>query len=661
MTQTPFARLRAGVQAWFTRRPPSRRSDGVDSPLPRSPRADAFERVEEGLRRGTPDSVAEAVAIGRATDALATADLVRLAGPFLVTGHADLARDLVDEADRRDPSDLGRRKRRRLDNLRAWTHPPDRPEPPPDAVQVGVFHYRQPDRFRGSKNIGDYVQTLALLGNLARFSDVEFSGVDGLGELVTDLQARVRPELRIPSQTIGQTTGQPRRVHLVPVSRDFSRGDPIDEGTWLPAFGWHLHSSFGLRYGLPYHPGLRPVFFSFHLHSLDALDEQTLSYLRAHGPIGCRDWATVDVLLSADVDAFFTGCVTSTVDAVFAPLASLDRSQARAVGVIDSPDPTGLPPDQPVERFHNAEDDNRDLFLDSGTRAAIQILERYQAAGPGGHQPTPRLPTRDQPRPARGLPALGARRREVHRAHRPDPRLGCIPGHARRAARAVGRRLRAHHRRHTRRRRVRRLGGARDPPGGGGPGSSAGSAPDVPACDRAEAPARDGPHQQGWRTSLSRRPRERGGGGASATGGRDAGREPLLLPDLLPDMRRVVVLPADGADARDDVTRLAGHDLGGRPVGAHRSQEPAALVWRRAADRLSPEPAAELRRVMGARHPFATRALGPGPLVLDLELMRSDGELADVLALAAYFGLDGREALLAYAGPHVAPLPGTVG
>jgi len=69
-----------------------------------------------------------------------------------------------------------------------------RPTPPPNAVQVGVLHYRQPDRLRGSKNIGDYVQTLSFLGNLARFSDVEFSGVDGLGELVSDLQTRVRPE-----------------------------------------------------------------------------------------------------------------------------------------------------------------------------------------------------------------------------------------------------------------------------------------------------------------------------------------------------------------------------------------------------------------------------------------------------------------------------------
>ena len=190
-------------------------------------------------------------------------------------------------------------------------------------MHLGIFYYRQPDRVRSSKNIGDYVQTLSMLGNLARFTDVELSGVDGLGDLATELQTRVRPELRLSSGG--------RRAHLVPVSRDFSDGDQIADGTWLLAFGWHLHGWFGLGYGLPYHPGLRPLFVSFHLHSIGALDEPTVQYLRAHGPIGCRDWTTVDLLLSAGVDAFFTGCVTSTVDAVFPPLASLDRSGARTV------------------------------------------------------------------------------------------------------------------------------------------------------------------------------------------------------------------------------------------------------------------------------------------------------------------------------------------
>ena len=73
-----------------------------------------------------------------------------------------------------------------------------------------------------------------------------------------------------------------------------------------------------LRFGLPYHPNLNPIFLSFHLNRDPGADaDETIEYLKAHGPIGCRDWTTVDLLLSAGIDAFFTGCLTTTVNAVF--------------------------------------------------------------------------------------------------------------------------------------------------------------------------------------------------------------------------------------------------------------------------------------------------------------------------------------------------------
>ena len=47
------------------------------------------------------------------------------------------------------------------------------------------------------------------------------------------------------------------------------------------------------------------------------LTDEAIAYLWADGPIGCRDWTTVHLLVSAGVDAFFTGCLTTTVIAVF--------------------------------------------------------------------------------------------------------------------------------------------------------------------------------------------------------------------------------------------------------------------------------------------------------------------------------------------------------
>src|SRR5207253_10946692 len=138
---------------------------------------------------------------------------------------------------------------------------------------------------------------------------VGFSGDDGLGDVANDLKGRVRPNLRLPD-----VAGS---VHLLPIDRDFSTAEDIPPGTWMVAFGWHMHPLFDLRYDFPYHPNIRPLFVSFHVNRLEMLTEPAKAYLRRYGPIGCRDWTTVFLLLSAGIDAFFTGCLTTTVDAVF--------------------------------------------------------------------------------------------------------------------------------------------------------------------------------------------------------------------------------------------------------------------------------------------------------------------------------------------------------
>ena len=188
-------------------------------------------------------------------------------------------------------------------------------------MDFALFDYRLPDLSRASRNVGDYVQSLAMLGNLARFQGTRFSGAGGLGDLATNLQPRVRPELRIDSGGA---------VHLRRVSRDYSEGDDIPPDTWTVAFGWHLHTLFGQRYGFPYHPNINPLFVSFHVNTVAALTPEAIDYLVEHGPVGCRDWATVDLLLSAGVDAFFTGCLTTTIDAVFPPSGGRAGVSSRA-------------------------------------------------------------------------------------------------------------------------------------------------------------------------------------------------------------------------------------------------------------------------------------------------------------------------------------------
>ena len=78
-----------------------------------------------------------------------------------------------------------------------------------------------------------------------------------------------------------------------------------------------MHALFGMRHGFPLHRNLRPIFVSFHCNKRDLLTPEAIDYLKRYGPVGCRDWTTVDLLLSLGVPAFFSGCLTTTIDTVF--------------------------------------------------------------------------------------------------------------------------------------------------------------------------------------------------------------------------------------------------------------------------------------------------------------------------------------------------------
>ena len=51
----------------------------------------------------------------------------------------------------------------------------------------------------------------------------------------------------------------------------------------MVAFGWHMHPLYDLRYEFPYHPGIRPMFVSFHVNRLEMLTDEAVAYLRATG------------------------------------------------------------------------------------------------------------------------------------------------------------------------------------------------------------------------------------------------------------------------------------------------------------------------------------------------------------------------------------------
>ncbi|NUY80870.1 polysaccharide pyruvyl transferase family protein [Flavobacterium sp. MAH-1] len=77
--------------------------------------------------------------------------------------------------------------------------------------------------------------------------------------------------------------------------------------------GWFTHNT---KNWVP-SDDIVPLFVSFHINNTAApnmLSEKGIAYLKKHEPIGCRDQFSADTLKAKGIDAYFTGCLTLTLD-----------------------------------------------------------------------------------------------------------------------------------------------------------------------------------------------------------------------------------------------------------------------------------------------------------------------------------------------------------
>lgn len=565
--------------------------------------------------------------------------------------------------------------------------------PRPDGrVPFAVIDYVQPGRTKTSQNIGDHIQTLASLGHVARHQNLRWHGGDGLPELLGELQERVRPELRL------DTAGAD--VELYRMERDASTFQAFPEGTWLLEFGWHMHDLMASGvWDFPLNPSLRPIFVSFHCNKRALLTDESLDYLRRYGPIGCRDWTTVDLLLSLDVPAFFSGCITTSVSTVFPELAARPEPDTVYVDHVRGPVPKGK---KNIKQSRAVV--KRRSFAEN-MREAIDLLEWYRTHFTD--VVTMRLhcylPTRSlglavdfQPKYNADIRFNGLygiddeefdaiRNRMIERL---QPVLAAILSGAEESAvyalwrETVADEVAAARARHE----------AVVPLDVPGPSVgelvtplSAGDTritddavdvvlvaaqrdlarlPDYLAAAAAEssrplsfhvlAPVADpglaapSGHQIQWVDTSSVPAPER-----------DAIE--LLVPELLTDVRRVVLLPMD-AIVLGDLAELADLDLGTHALAARDTTLPESSgfqLFYSAAKRLDDDPRAahDFYRRVHARHVFDFDAYDTSVLVLDLERMRADGFTEEMVTHARAYGLRTREAFHLYTGPARAMVP----
>jgi lipopolysaccharide biosynthesis glycosyltransferase len=185
----------------------------------------------------------------------------------------------------------------------SWTDPviPGRRKP----VTFGIFSYRH------STNVGDYGQTLAQLNILSRFYRKDW----------TLPSPAVRQVLEWFSTTKPSGAGVRQRnynssVTVIWVDRDHNNNNSYvgEKPVYVIANGWYMHKVKGV-FQWPFSDWIHPIFVSVHIANAEILNlPNSIEYLRTFGPVGARDRATETLLLSRGIPAYFSGCLTSTLE-----------------------------------------------------------------------------------------------------------------------------------------------------------------------------------------------------------------------------------------------------------------------------------------------------------------------------------------------------------
>jgi asparagine synthase (glutamine-hydrolysing) len=160
-------------------------------------------------------------------------------------------------------------------------------------VVFGILSYRNDSPDNASGNIGDSIQTLAALNCYRRALRMDMPFSEFLDRVLTD---------SVPG------------ARFVFVNRDSSHRQSLPPRVITLMNGWFMHPGRNGQLEWPMHESVEPIFVSFHLADERMLTPAGVEYLKRFEPIGCRDAATVNALMAKGIAAYFTGCLTLTID-----------------------------------------------------------------------------------------------------------------------------------------------------------------------------------------------------------------------------------------------------------------------------------------------------------------------------------------------------------
>lgn len=169
-------------------------------------------------------------------------------------------------------------------------------------VFLGALSYGNPWANQRSGNIGDYVQTLAALNVYRHF-------VNARHNTETDMDTFL-------SQALSNSVPGVRFIFLDRDNMSSEASKHKDKRIFTIMNGWFQnHTSASGDFDWPPPENVVPLMVSFHAATPDILmTDAGVAYFKKHQPIGCRDKFTQTLMEKHGVQAYFSGCLTTTID-----------------------------------------------------------------------------------------------------------------------------------------------------------------------------------------------------------------------------------------------------------------------------------------------------------------------------------------------------------
>lgn len=123
---------------------------------------------------------------------------------------------------------------------------------------------------------------------------------------------------------------------------------------------------------------INPVFVSFNISNENLLNAAgSKEYLIKHGPIGCRDYHTLEILQKHNIPSFFSGCLTLTLKSKFK-----ESDRTNKIYVVDCPVPDEYKDDENVEKIVHtfSKKELFDLTIQEKLDKAQELLDKYATA-----------------------------------------------------------------------------------------------------------------------------------------------------------------------------------------------------------------------------------------------------------------------------------------